>query len=139
MLEALVRASQPLDGTMCPANASDPLAGCLPGFFCPTAAVMKPCPVGFYCPGHNSAPWPCPVLASCLSPSMEHPDWSWMGVVFMLLLLLVMMTVLEYVHMRGRCCRQAVTQEDEVMQLMEAVGFKVRRRPARGWLLLVAC
>jgi hypothetical protein len=43
----------------------------------------------------------------------------------MLLMLMLLMAVLEYVRVAGRRTRQGHTQEDEIMQLIGAVGFKV--------------
>lgn len=51
VLETLVKAAQPLDGNSCPFNATNPLQGCPPGYFCPTAAEQVPCPRGYFCPG----------------------------------------------------------------------------------------
>lgn len=51
LLEAIVKASQPMDGNSCPVNATNPLQGCEPGFYCPTPAEKLPCPLGDYCPG----------------------------------------------------------------------------------------
>lgn len=58
---------------------------------------------------------------------MTAPDWSWLGLVLMLLLLVALMGFLEYVRVAGRCCRSAGKREDEVVQLIEAIGFKVSR------------
>jgi hypothetical protein len=56
---------------------------------------------------------------------MHTPDWSGLGVLLMLLLLAVLLAVLEYVRVSGRCRRKAQNQEEDVLQLIEAVGFKV--------------
>lgn len=60
LLETLVKAAQPLDGNSCPYNASNPLQGCPPGYFCPTAAEQTPCPRGYYCPGVCRRLYQCP-------------------------------------------------------------------------------
>lgn len=67
------------------------------------------------------------MLANCIEEGMSEPEWSSEGIAFMLLVLGVMLMILEYLHMRGRSCRQCVTQEEDVMQLIEAVGFKVSK------------
>ncbi len=43
----------------------------------------------------------------------------------MLLLLAALMLLLEYARVSGRSNRTAQSQEDDVMHLVEAVGFKV--------------
>lgn len=63
---------------------------------------------------------------------MGAPDWSWLGLIFMLLLLLALLTVLEYVRVAGRQEFKAGKHEDEVMQLIGAVGYKVRVRISSG-------
>jgi hypothetical protein len=55
-----------------------------------------------------------------------EPDWSVLGVMLMLLLLMLLLMLLEYLRISGRCRRKAQTEEEDVMQLIEAVGFKVR-------------
>ena len=70
-------------------------------------------------------PVACPVLGACLGKAMHTPDWSGLGVLLMLLLLAVLLAVLEYVRVSGRCRRKAQNQEEDVLQLIEAVGFKV--------------
>lgn len=50
IIEALVKSAQPFDGNSCPFNATNPLEGCEPGYFCPSPAEQLPCPAGFYCP-----------------------------------------------------------------------------------------
>jgi hypothetical protein len=50
LLEALVKASASLEGNSCPLNATNPLQGCPPGYFCPTASQRLPCPAGHFCP-----------------------------------------------------------------------------------------
>jgi hypothetical protein len=60
-----------------------------------------------------------------MGTTMSTPDWSAMGVLLMLLLLAVLLAVLEYVRVSGRCRRKARSQEEDVLQLIEAVGFKV--------------
>jgi hypothetical protein len=52
----------------------------------------------------------------------------------MFLVLLMLLALLEYLRLSGRCRRKAQSQEDDVMQLIEAVGFKVSSR-AGGMLL----
>jgi membrane protein implicated in regulation of membrane protease activity len=75
--------------------------------------------------GFTSFPIQCPILASCIDQGLEYPDWSWLGLALMLLMLLMLMAILEYVRVAGRRTRQGHTQEDEIMQLIGAVGFKV--------------
>lgn len=70
----------------------------------------------------------CPALGSCVQEQEVAPNWSWLGVVLMLLLLAALMLLLEYVRLSGRSNRTAQSQEDDVMHLVEAVGFKVRHR-----------
>lgn len=77
--------------------------------------------------GGTSVPVPCPVLGSCTSEKGVAPDWSSIGLLLMFLVLLVLLALLEYLRMSGRCRRKAQSQEDDVMQLIEAVGFKVSR------------
>lgn len=76
--------------------------------------------------GHTTAPVPCPVLGACTREMDTQPDWSMLGVLLMLLLLLLLLMLLEYLRVSGRCRRKAQTEEEDVMQLIEAVGFKVR-------------
>lgn len=45
----------------------------------------------------------------------------------MLLLVVALLTILEYIRVTGRRQFQAGQQEEEVMQLIGAVGFKVGR------------
>ena len=75
--------------------------------------------------GHTSAPVSCPVLGACTHEKATAPDWSFVGLLLMLLLLLCLLALLEYLRLSGRCRRKAQSQEDDVMQLIEAVGFKV--------------
>lgn len=56
---------------------------------------------------------------------MTQPAWSWLGLVFLLLLVLVLLTLLEYVRVAGRRDNKALVQDEEVMQLIGAVGYKV--------------
>lgn len=69
------------------------------------------------------------MLGSCLSEQEAAPDWSSVGLLLMFLVLLVLLALLEYLRISGRCRRKAQSQEDDVMQLIEAVGFKV----GLGW------
>lgn len=75
--------------------------------------------------GHTDAPVKCPILGACQSEKQSAPDWSWLGVALMFLLLLMLLILLEYMRVSGRCCRREFTKEDDVIQLIEAVGFKV--------------
>jgi hypothetical protein len=87
--------------------------------------------------GHTSAPVPCPVLGTCITHKAAGPDWSALGVLMMLLVLVLLLMILEYVRVAGRCGRQMKSQEDNVMQLIEAVGFKVSTL-GRVWIQVVS-
>lgn len=56
---------------------------------------------------------------------LANPDWSWLGLLFMLLLLLGLLTLLEYVRVAGRQSITHNVHQEEVIQLIGAVGFKV--------------
>jgi len=75
--------------------------------------------------GHTSAPVPCPILGSCMSSKATKPDWSIWGVLLLLLVLMFLLLLLEFVRVAGRCRRKLQYQEDDVIQLIEAVGLKV--------------
>lgn len=79
----------------------------------------------FLLAGHTSAPVPCPVLGSCTSRQATSPDWSIVGVLLLLLVLMFLLLLLEFVRVTGRCRRKLQSQEDDVIQLIEAVGLKV--------------
>jgi hypothetical protein len=64
-------------------------------------------------------------LGACTNEKATAPDWSFIGLLLMLLVLLCLLALLEYLRLSGRCRRKAQSQEDDVMQLIEAVGFKV--------------
>ncbi|WIA38572.1 hypothetical protein OEZ86_001885 [Tetradesmus obliquus] len=125
LLEMLVSWQQPLAGNTCPANASSPLQGCPAGYYCSHEAARAPCPPGFFCPPHSREPQPCPPLASCAGPGAAAPKPSWWGVLMLLLLVVLLLGLLEYVRVAGRRNIRASSLEDEVMQLMGAVGFQL--------------
>lgn len=66
------------------------------------------------------------MLGSCALEEDTTPDWSWLGVALMLGLLAALLLLLEYARVSGRSNRSAQSLEDDVMHLVEAVGFKVR-------------
>lgn len=75
--------------------------------------------------GHTSAPVPCPMLGSCKSSKATAPDWSIVGVLLLVLVLMFLLLLLEFVRVIDRCRRKLQSQEDDVIQLIEAVGLKV--------------
>ncbi|KAF8058431.1 ABCG25 [Scenedesmus sp. PABB004] len=125
LLERLASSNQPLAGNSCPANSSNPIGGCPAGSYCPSSAHVEPCPPGYYCPGFTAAPIRCPALSSCYARGAAAPNWSWLGLGLMLLLLLLLLAGLEYVRVVGRRDRMGTAHEDEVMQLLKAVGFQM--------------
>eukprot|EP00775_Hariotina_reticulata_P007451 gene7451-7661_t len=125
MLETLVNSNQALDGNTCPGNATTPMTACPAGYFCPTAARRMLCPIAYYCPGNSVGPKRCPALGDCNSPGLAKPDWSWLGLVTMLLLMTALMTVIEFIRVNNRKLTRAIMQDDDVVQLIGAVGFKI--------------
>jgi len=75
--------------------------------------------------GYSTAPTRCPALGSCGHPGLTKPDWSWVGLVTMILLIVAMLTVIEFVRVNNRKITRAIMQDDDVVQLIGAVGFKV--------------
>ncbi|KAF8061902.1 ABCG21 [Scenedesmus sp. PABB004] len=123
LLERLAAYGVPLGGNSCPANSTTPLTPCPPGFFCPTEAELIECPAGHACPSYSSAPVKCPPLASCTAPGAAAPAWSWWGLLLLLLCLVLLLALLEYLRVAGR--RSGRASEDEVAQLIGAVGFQL--------------
>lgn len=111
VFERLTRYRDPIEGNICPINATAPSSKCPAGWYCPNPANQTICPAGYFCKTQTVAPFKCPSLSVCPTGS-SVPDIVWTPYLFTFLFILLIFILSAIPKFYGlitqKCCHRNI-------------------------------